>query len=116
MLAFSSVTGFNIYTQINVSAGTGSEGILLFHKIARYKSKKITRLWERVFPCNKVATVLQIAPIYVVAVRQQHRASGFICLNAGAISSHHIRPIRKVSNAAKTLRFTLSTEHTGRFV
>ena len=58
----------------------------------------------------------QITLFNIVAVGQQDGIAGFIRLNTGAETGHHIGPVRKVRNAAEAFGFTLGTEHARRFV
>ena len=116
MLAFGSVPGLNVDAQINIPTGTGFEGILFFDQIACYQGKEVTGFGERIFPSDEVASILKIASLHVVAVGQQHRATGLIRFNTGAVTSHHVRSIRKIGDTAEAFRFTLGTKHTRGFI
>ena len=110
------VAGLDIHAQINVAAGTGGEGIFFLHQVSGYQGKEVSRLGERVFPGDKMATVFQLAVIHRVTIGKQHGIGAFVCLDTGTEARHDIRPVRIEGNAAKSFRLALSAEHTGGLV
>ena len=48
-----------------------------------------------------------IAALDEIAVREQHRRLAFVRFDARRVDRHHVRPVEKIGDAAKTLRLAL---------
>jgi hypothetical protein len=57
-----------------------------------------------------VSTVFQIALFQQIAVRQQHGITGLVGPQRDRETAHHIGTVQEISNASKTLGFTLGEE------
>ena len=115
-IALLRVAGLHVHSQVNVTAGTGGEGVFFLYQVSGNQREQISRLGERVFPGDKVAAVFELALLYRVAVGQQYRVSAFIGFNPGAEPGHHIRAVRVESDATEALGLALGTEHSGGLV
>ena len=68
----------------------------------------------RIDPAREVAARVlgtrHIAVINQVAVRQQHGIRSLVGTQRHAVHGHHVGPVQEISDAPKTLRFTLGEE------
>ena len=61
----------------------------------------------RVVPDREMPAAGQVAALDQVAVGEQHRRFGFVGLDARRVDRHHVGPVGKIGDAAKTLGFAL---------
>src|SRR4029434_7073784 len=76
-------------------------------QVATYQREEVRRFRMRIVPDREMPSALHLSAFNEVTVREQDRGVSFIGLDARRVDGHNIRPIGKISDAAKAFGFAL---------
>ena len=98
------------YLQQVLLARPAGDGLFTRHQFSGHQGEEVAGLFEWIVPDGKMAAVVQFALFHQVAVGQQHRIQPLVAPQRHAVSSHDVRPVEEIGDAAEALGLALREE------
>src|SRR5262245_41502182 len=99
----------DIDSQRDVAPRHCEEPVLDAGQVTTDQRKEVRRFRMWIVPDREMPSVLHLSAFNEVTIREQDRGFSFIGLDTRRVDGHNIRPVGKISNAAKSLGFALRT-------